>query len=327
MRWVQSPTTTSRWAAWARCDVTPACIAIDWGTSNRRGWALDAGGTVLERRGDDQGLIAIRAAGGDFAASLAVFAQGWLGRAPVIMAGMVGSRSGWREVPYLETPARLDDLGNHLAALPAIHGSPVHIVPGITRREGPQPDVMRGEECQLLGAQLALGTTDGIFLLPGTHAKWVRLQAGRIVDFRTYMTGELFALLARQGSLAQVIAAEAAFDPTAFGRGLDRALDPDGGGLSHQLFGVRSRSLFGSLSPETAGSYLSGLLVGTEMRDALAWLRHQGKVSRVTAIGAANLLAAYGAAAARFEISLDRLESDAILPPALFALGRQAGLF
>ena len=87
-----------------------ACIAVDWGTSNRRAWALDGAGRVIGARHDDQGLIAINAAGGDFANSFAAFAQGWLNGAPVIMAGMVGSRAGWREAPYLDTPAALDDL-------------------------------------------------------------------------------------------------------------------------------------------------------------------------------------------------------------------------
>ncbi|MFN3461728.1 MAG: 2-dehydro-3-deoxygalactonokinase [Oceanibaculum sp.] len=319
--------TRSIWAASGRCDVEIACIAIDWGTSNRRGWALDSGATVLERRSDDQGLIAVTAAGGNFADSLAAFAQGWLGSAPVIMAGMVGSRGGWCEAPYLEIPAACDDLAGRLIALPALAGSEIRIVPGMAKRVGPQPDVMRGEECQLLGARLVRDIADGLFLLPGTHAKWARMAGGRLVDFRTYMTGEIFGLLSHQGSLAQVIAGAApgadAFDADAFDRGIGRARDISAGGITHQLFGVRSLSLFGELTPETAGSYLSGLLIGAEIMDALSWA---GPERRIIAIGSAALLSRYAAAATRFDIALDRLESDAILPPALFALARQAGL-
>lgn len=308
-----------------------ACIAVDWGTSNRRAWALGAGGEVLEARADDQGLIAVTGAGGDFAGSLRAFAAGWLG-APVIMAGMVGSRAGWREAPYLETPARLADLAGRLIDLPDLEGCPVRIVPGMAKRGGAQPDVMRGEECQLLGAKLVRGLEDGLFLLPGTHAKWARVEGGRLIDFRTYMTGEIFGLMRRQGSLAQVIAQESsgddAFDADAFARGLARADDTTQGGLTHQLFGVRALSLFGKLSPETAGSYLSGLLIGAELRDALAWAKPaiERNGGRIIAIGSAALLQNYAAAAARFGITLDRLESDAILPPALFALAGEAGL-
>jgi len=303
-----------------------ACIALDWGTSNRRGWALDGSGNVLARRADDQGLIAISSTGGDFAASLAAFAEGWLGSAPVVMAGMVGSRAGWREVPYLETPTRLDAVGLHLASLPALGGSPVYIVPGMARRDGAQPDVMRGEECQLLGAQIARGIDSGSFLLPGTHAKWALVESGSLTAFRTYMTGELFGLLSRQGSLSQSIKGDD-FDRTTFRQGLERARDTTHGNLGHQLFGTRSLTLFGALQPGNAASYLSGLLIGAEMADALLWLRSRDPaLRRITAIGAESLLRNYAEAAAAFEIDLDRLDSDAILPPALFALAKQAGL-
>jgi 2-dehydro-3-deoxygalactonokinase len=309
--------------------VSIACIAVDWGTSNRRAWALDASGAVLQARSDDQGLIAI-GAGGDFAGSLKSFLEGWLTGAPVVMAGMVGSRAGWREAPYLETPARLDDLAAHLIPVTGIEGTEIRIVPGMARRGAAQPDVMRGEECQLLGAKLVPGIEDGIFLLPGTHAKWARVEDGRLTDFRTYMTGEIFGLLARQGSLSQVInqgaIGSADFDAAAFARGLARSQGAAPGALTHHLFGVRSLSLFGALDPGNAGSYLSGLLVGAEMTDALAWLRAAGAVDRVTAIGSPGLLTTYAAAAAEFGIHLDRLESADILPPALFALARRAQL-
>lgn len=305
--------------------MTIACIAVDWGTSNRRAWALDSAGHVIDSRHDDQGLVVINAGGGDFAKSFAAFAQGWLSGAPVIMAGMVGSRAGWREAPYLETPAALDDLSQHLITVDGIAGTPIRIVPGMAKRDGAQPDVMRGEECQLLGAKLVHGLTDGVFLLPGTHAKWARVAGGLLTDFRTYMTGELFGLLARQGSLSQVIGGDA-FDGKAFRRGLARAEERGQGALTHQLFGVRSLSLFGELDPAGAGSYLSGLLIGAEMADALSWLRQQGAARRVTAVGSAALLWNYAEAARHFDITLDRLESEAILPPALFALARGAGL-
>lgn len=308
--------------------MTPACIAIDWGTSNRRGWALGPDGTVLERRADGQGLIAVNAGGGDFATSLRAFADGWLSGAPVIMAGMVGSRTGWREAPYLDIPAELDDLARNLVALPAIGASPLYIVPGLAKR-GASPDVMRGEECQLLGARIAQQNRprdgDGIFVLPGTHSKWILVADGRIVDFRTYMTGELFALLSRHGSLAQLIDGTG-FDNAAFRRGLARSRESGMGGLTHHLFGVRALALFGELDPRNAAAYLSGLLIGHEMSDALPWARRRADATRIAAIGSGGLLEPYGVAAAEFGIHLDMLESDAILPAALFALASAAGL-
>jgi 2-dehydro-3-deoxygalactonokinase len=303
-----------------------ACIAIDWGTSNRRAWALGIDGRMVAARNDDQGLLAI--AGRDFAGSLWKFAGDWLdGRPPIIMAGMIGSRAGWREVPYLETPADLMTLGRQLMPIEGFDGLHVRIVPGVARVAGDSADVMRGEECQMLGAMLTRGQRDGIFLLPGTHAKWALLKDGVLVDFRTYMTGELYGLLRHNGSLAQVMPPRGEaeiFDVNAFDRGLARALEGDG--ITHLLFSVRSLSLFAKLQPATAPSYLSGLLVGAEMKDALAWLQGQGAGKRITAIGSARLLETYDRAASHCGITLDRLESDDILPPALFAIAQGAGL-
>jgi 2-dehydro-3-deoxygalactonokinase len=301
-----------------------ACIALDWGTSNRRAWALDADGHVIDASSDDQGLIAV--ADRDFAGSLRRFAGPWLdSRPPVIMAGMIGSRLGWKEAAYLETPVDLTQLGTRLTVIDDFDGMPVRIVPGVAQVTADSADVMRGEECQMLGALLVRQQRDGVFLLPGTHAKWAVLENGILTDFRTYMTGELFGHLRNGGSLAQVMPPKDApetFDADAFDRGVARAGAVDAPSITHLLFSVRSLSLFSKLTPETAPSYLSGLVVGTEMRDALRWTpaRH------VTAIGSAKLLETYARAAAYFEITLDRLESDDILPPALFNIAREAGL-
>ncbi len=133
--------------------MTVSCIAIDWGTSNRRAWALDASGRVIAARADDQGLLAIKDR--DFAGSLRALAGDWLaGGAPVIMAGMVGSRTGWCEAKYLETPVDLGQLHRSLTLLDDLAGNAVRIVPGAARNEPSGADVMRGEECQMLGAML-----------------------------------------------------------------------------------------------------------------------------------------------------------------------------
>lgn len=305
-----------------------ACIAIDWGTSNRRGWALGEKGDILAARADDQGLLAIKDR--DFAGSLRAFAGDWLqSGAPIVMAGMVGSRAGWREAQYLETPVDLTKLGGRLTEITDFAGHAVRIVPGAARNEANGADVMRGEECQMLGALLSRGIRDGVFLLPGTHAKWAILKGGILTDFRTYMTGELYGHLRKGGSLSQVMPGpdEAEiFDGDAFDRGFAAAFAPDAPAITHLLFTVRSLSLFARLTPLQAPSYLSGLLIGAETKDALAWLKAHNAGVRVTAIGSAKLLETYDRAARHGGISLNRVESDDILPPALFAIAREAGL-
>ncbi len=308
--------------------MTVSCIAIDWGTSNRRAWALDASGRVIAARADDQGLLAIKDR--DFAGSLRALAGDWLaGGAPVIMAGMVGSRTGWCEAKYLETPVDLGQLHRSLTLLDDLAGNAVRIVPGAARNEPSGADVMRGEECQMLGALLQRGRRDGVFLLPGTHAKWAILKNGILTDFRTYMTGELFANLRKGGSLAQVMpepGSAESVDTDAFDRGFLAAFAPDAPVITHLLFTVRSLSLFARLTPLQAPSYLSGLLIGAEMKDALAWIGTHGAGKDVIGIGSAGLLESYGRAARLAGISLERLESDDILPPALFAIACDAGL-
>lgn len=307
---------------------TIACIAVDWGTSNRRAWALGPKGESLAARSDDQGLLAIKDRA--FAESLRRFTGDWLaGGAPVVMAGMVGSRAGWREAPYLETPVDLTKIGSRLTEIADFAGNAVRIVPGAARNEAGGADVMRGEECQMLGALLTRGQRDGVFLLPGTHAKWAILKDGTLTDFRTYMTGELYAHLRKGGSLSQVMPGADEtdiFDGAAFDRGFATAFAADAPAITHLLFTVRSLSLFARLTPMEAPSYLSGLLIGTEMKDALAWLKAHKAGTKVTAIGSKKLLETYDRAAHHSGISLDRLESDDILPPALFAIAREAGL-
>ena len=141
---------------------TIVCIGVDWGTSNRRAWALDDTGRVMAARSDDQGLLAIKDRA--FAESLRAFAGDWLtGGVPIVMAGMVGSRAGWREAQYLETPVDLTKLGGRLTEITDFAGNAVRIVPGAARNEANGADVMRGEECQMLGALLTRGLRDGVF--------------------------------------------------------------------------------------------------------------------------------------------------------------------
>lgn len=295
-----------------------ALVAVDWGTTNRRAWALGRDGAVLEARADGAGLLSVPDR--RFAESFQAFAGNWLAehRPPVLMCGMVGSRMGWSEAPYVRTPATPDDLARNLHRVP-FAGGEISIVPGVATEGEGAPDVMRGEECQIFGLLRTRGIRDAAIVLPGTHSKWVAVRDGALAGFRTYLTGELFALLKANGTLAQVLQ-DGPHDNAAFKRGLERSAD---GSLLHDLFGVRALGLFARMSGSALGSYLSGLLIGSEFADAKSLLRGKDKV---IAIGSPALLAHYAAAAQHFGLTLEIVDSAALLPRALFAIARAAGM-
>ena len=291
---------------------SPRLVGIDWGTSNRRAYLVDAAGACLAAHADGEGMLAARPG---FAASLA----GLLARmdggtgVSVVAAGMIGSAQGWREVPYLDTDVPLDALPDHLYRVddPAA-GRPVWIVPGYAQR-GLEVDVMRGEETQLLGA-LALGRRDGWFVLPGTHSKWVRLEDGVIRRIATFMTGELFATLAAHGTLAPLMAdGDAGADhDEAFADGLDAARR--GAPLSHALFGARARVVTGAMPAAHTRAWVSGLLIGAEFVAARAWT---GDAGTLVCIGADALRGRYARAARHFGVGFDALDPDRVFCAAL----------
>ncbi|QIG48570.1 2-dehydro-3-deoxygalactonokinase [Nordella sp. HKS 07] len=299
-----------------------AMIAVDWGTSNRRAWALDSDGRVLAEMGDGEGLLKVDAGG--FARSFADFAAPWLTDdrvVPVLMCGMVGSKMGWAEVPYIAAPADLASLSRNLYAIAFDGPARIAIVPGVSCIHDGVPDVMRGEECQVLAVLTQRQMRDACLLLPGTHSKWVQVKDGRLDSFRTYMTGELYNALTSGGTLAQLMEKGEA-DPEAFRRGLARAREPGSGALPHLLFGVRTLGLFNALPRAGLSSYLSGLLIGTEMRDALAW----STARAVIAVGSPRLLENYRIAAGEFGLAFEAHDNSALLPPALHMIARDAGL-
>ena len=302
--------------------MTYSCIAVDWGTTNRRAWALGPDGKAMAERADASGLLAVQDR--RFAESLEAFLVDWISsrsNIPVIIAGMAGSRLGWVEVPYVAAPAPLSDLAHSLMKAGRVAGSDCWIVPGVSLDNATQPEVMRGEECQILGALLTRRQSDGIFLLPGTHSKWARVSEQRLVEFRTYMTGEMFNLLRQSGTLAQLMSGDAE-DEAAFVRGARASEDAE---LLNRLFSARSLALFGRLEGGEMASYLSGLLVGTEMRDALAAWPDLGRTGAIC-IGSADMLARYGACARLLGLELQGIDNKDVLPTALFWIARQAGL-
>ena len=261
-------------------------VAIDWGTSSLRGALLDAGGKVLEERSDARGILTVPEGG--FPAVFDKLFGDWmrLEGARCLISGMAGSRQGWAEAPYVACPAGPDELARHLHW---IERDRVAIVPGLSDTQGDVPDVMRGEEVQIFGAMRLAGLADGLFVLPGTHSKWATVRGGKVMGFRTFMTGEVYGLFAQHSILARTLDANAPLDEAAFRRGVARA--GDGDGLLHNAFGVRALGLFGRLSPAESASYLSGLLIGEELGQQP--LPSDGEV---IVIGASALVARYALA-------------------------------
>ncbi len=203
---------------------------------------------------------------GDFAAILRQHAGDWIATGEaVVMSGMVGSRQGWQEIPYVPCPAGLGEIASGMRTV-SWQGGRAWIAPGVTcRDQAGIPDVMRGEETQLLGVIDRLGAGTHTICLPGTHSKWVEITDGRIAGFSTHMTGEAFAVFKAHSILGRMMK-DGVEDAGAFDAGVRRSRDA--GGMLHHLFGVRSRGLFGELAETAAASYLSGLLIGHEIRAA-----------------------------------------------------------
>lgn len=237
-------------------------IAGDWGTTNRRAYRIDGSGKCIAEFEDDKGILAIEPGG--FPAAIAEVRQR-LGDLPLLLAGMVGSNRGWIEAPYVSAPAGIDDLARGLIWA----GEREAVVPGVSYIGNDRADVMRGEEVQVLGAVAAgLVGHDAIVCHPGTHNKWVQLRRGVIHNFGTVMTGELFSLLKSHSILSDLL--QGTVEPNdAFKRGVARALDRDA--LPAQLFGARASVLLGQSSKEDAASYVSGLLIGTDVRIGMTW--------------------------------------------------------
>jgi len=294
-------------------------IAIDWGTSSLRGYRLAADGRVLEQRRSDQGIGASQ---GRFAATLAPLIDGWPG--DVVLCGMIGSRNGWIELPYVPCPADAAALAAAMQPLqdPALPGRTLWFVPGVASSAAAVPDVMRGEETQLIGLLDTLAGSgqkpDGCSVcLPGTHSKWVDLRHGRIAALATMMTGELYALLRQHSLLARLMEADDAhFDGAGFDAGVQRSGEP--GGLLHHLFGVRSLGLFERLSAAAAPSYLSGLLIGHELRARLPL------APQVHLIGGSGLLDRYAHALHALG-SRARAHPEDLAARGLYRLARQRG--
>ncbi|MCL1498929.1 2-dehydro-3-deoxygalactonokinase [Xanthomonas nasturtii] len=290
-------------------------IAIDWGTSSLRAYLLDATGAVLEQRRGSDGILACQ---GRFAEVLTPLIAGWDG--PLLLSGMIGSRNGWVEQAYLPCPADTAALAQAMRREDSLlPGRMLWFVPGVSTGEyDGVPDVMRGEETQLVGLIAALGDGEHVACLPGTHSKWARIGNGQLTGFATVMTGELYAVLRQHSILGKLMDDDhAELDTAAFLHGVERSAAP--GGLSHHLFGTRTLGLFERLSSKALPSYLSGLLIGHELRE------HRGDHATVHLVGSPALAQRYAVGLQHLGVESQRHPED-LAAAGLFALARQRGL-
>jgi 2-dehydro-3-deoxygalactonokinase len=312
----------------------PALIGLDWGTTSLRAYLFDAAGQVLATRASGAGIMNLPRLGG-FDAAFEAACGDWLDDAPAlpaIAAGMVGSAQGWREAPYVDTPAAADALVAGLVRVTTARGAVLNIVPGVIER-GELPNVMRGEETQIVGAltgDTALGSNGKAVLvgLPGTHAKWAIVQRERIETFHTFMTGELFAALCNHTILGRTMVEPARPDTDAFLRGVAVAKNTDHAGLLATIFSTRTLGLTAQLQAEQQLDYLSGLLIGHELCAVQALLPARGEAlasETLRLIGELALCERYRLALAEFGCTNAAIVEEAA-ERGLWRIATQAGL-
>ena len=274
-------------------------IAVDWGTSSLRAWAMDAEGHDLATASSDQGMGQL--APSEFEAALCALVEPWLSVGPtdVVACGMVGAQQGWIEAPYDVAPCKPQ---SRLTKAPTTNlRLNVQIIAGVSQAQ--PADVMRGEETQIAGFQKLNPNWDGVICLPGTHTKWVQMSAGEIVSFQTFMTGEMFALLSTASVLRHSVNSDG-WDQEAFDQAVDEAISrPEA--IAARLFGLRAGSLLNDLPATTAKSRLSGLLIGAELAAAKPYWLGQS----LAMIGPKSMGDGYAAALAAQHVPVIRTDT------------------
>ena len=282
-------------------DTAGSLVGIDWGTTSLRGALMNRAGQVLESRAFARGILSVPA--GQFPAVFKECFGDWMQAGELcLMSGMVGSQQGWQQAAYCPCPAGFADLADQLHWL---EPGRMAIVPGLRIEQAGVPDVMRGEETQIFGALAMLGLQDARLVLPGTHSKWVQVKDGRVVDFSSWMTGEFYALLRQHSILARSLPADdAAPDTKAFERGVAQALRSPG--LLHSAFSVRTLSLFERMTASALPSYLSGLVIGEEIKSQTL-----AAGENLVIMGSENLSALYQQALAQRGVTARRVGAEA----------------
>ncbi len=249
--------------------MTPFCAVVDWGTTSFRLWVLCADGTVLAERTSHEGML--QAGSNGFQATLEahLVALEVDAGVPVVICGMAGSRQGWREARYVETPVDVRAIVDCAVPVPAA-GREIRILPGIAQRDPAEPEVLRGEETQLLGIIDAL-PADALVCLPGTHSKWIELVDGKVARFSTYLSGELYALLLNHSILRLAIDESARVSPQVpeFLDAVTTAI-ANPAQIANQLFSIRSSQLLGYSDRNGAAAALSGSVIGLELAGVMS---------------------------------------------------------
>jgi 2-dehydro-3-deoxygalactonokinase len=276
-------------------------VAVDWGTSSLRGALLDTDGQVLEERSFARGILTVPP-GGFPDAFQDCFGEWMTPGMLCLISGMAGSKQGWREAPYCACPAGFDDIA---ARLEWVEPGRIAIVPGLSIERSGVPDVMRGEETQIFGALQLLGLDNARLVLPGTHSKWVTVTNRKVTDFSTWMTGEFYALLRQHSLLARMMPeADPAHEAAAFDQGVAHALA--GPGLLNTAFSTRTLSLFNRMTADALPSYLSGLVIGEELKSQTL-----PRGEPVVVMGAEALTARYEQALAQLGVPVRRVGAGA----------------
>ena len=281
-------------------------IGIDWGITSFRAYRLTADGTIRDRRHGPRGILNVQ--DGRFADTLREEIGPWLaaGERHVLLCGPVGGPRGWVEAPLLPCPAGPAELARALGSIP-FDWAEVKQMPGLTCADaGGALGVIRCEAALVMGALTQIGGT-GLACVPGSNSTWARVEGGRIASFATHATGETFAALRGQVFPGRTIRDAPASDLASFDAGVARSGQE--GGLLHHLFGMRALAQAGRFADGAAGSFLWGLLIGHEVRSALASLPHE---TVVHVIGAPDLTALYARAIEAAGGMAERLNGEAI---------------
>ena len=259
-------------------------IAIDWGTSFFRAYLIE-NDQVLDSIHTKDGIKFLEKA--SFEKTLIKLIEPWLEnnyKIEVLASGMVGSKQGWVEAPYQSTPCNLHNVDFISPSVKDKRFS-LKIFSGISQSN--KPDVMRGEETQIAGFLHDNPNFNGSICLPGTHSKWVQIENGHIINFKTFMTGELFEIISKNSVLIHsvtsnkikknelIMAVDEIFKkPEIFG---------------NALFQLRADDLINSRGSEIYKSKLSGYLLGLELLGSLEFWEKKD----IVLIGNADLIELY----------------------------------
>jgi 2-dehydro-3-deoxygalactonokinase len=283
-----------------------AYVAVDWGTSSFRLWLVDRDGDVLGERRSHEGMMAAGQLGFATVLQSHLDAVGAGPTLPVVVCGMAGARQGWVEAGYVDTPARLASILKHAVAVPG-QDRDIRILPGIAQRDPKAPDVMRGEETQLLGVLGLDAADDAVVCMPGTHSKWVRARGATVERFATFMTGELFDVVSRETILSHAVAgADPAEDLDAFKSAVIAAFEAPSF-AANLLFQVRSGQILYGGKPASAREKISGTLIGLELAAGLAG---EGRSTGITLVASGRLQMLYQLAFDTVSVPVRSIEAE-----------------